>query len=320
MIAWLLLGALFAECVHGVCEEFSEAVSLIQLRGQTKKPGEVTQYKDISGHDPQNPKLYCYAFLRVPLPAVTELLGRQLDQSCDEWDLFSSESNPGLRVTKLYEQPDFDHDWNFTMRGPVIAAWRHLLSKYNGNPFDWMIKLDYDSFVRPSTFRGLFLQYDTEKPLILSADDGTSDGYFAAVNSNAAQLFLPEVGMLGKKQIPISTVNCMIPLSGHSNNDRDTDYGDKKGHDCSERLGVKVKYPEDSTGQGLLITHFAEDPVELRCCQRPVLSREQIFEVAREGSRCFPTNTSSRCISTKFAVAHPIKEYADYAWLASRVV
>jgi hypothetical protein len=221
----------------------------------------------------------------------------------------------------LYEQSDFDHDWNFTMRRPVIAAWRHLFSKYHGNPFDWVIKLDYDSFVRPSTFRELFLRYETEEPLVLSADDGISDGYFVAVNSKAAQLILPEGGWLGKKQVRnISKVNCMIPLSGHNNDGGKRDDSEQQGHDCAERLGVKVRYPVDSTGQGLLITHFAEDPVDLRCCQKPVLSREQIYEVSRAGSRCFPTNTSTRCISTKFAVAHPIKDYADYVWLASRVV
>ena len=63
---------------------------------KAKRALAVQVYTDRSGHDSRNPKLYCYVFLRSPLPPVTALLGHQLNQSCDDWDLFGSESNRDL--------------------------------------------------------------------------------------------------------------------------------------------------------------------------------------------------------------------------------
>lgn len=306
-------------CTNAKLPEVARKEEAAEL--QTKHEVEAQEYKDKSGHDSRNPKLYCYAFLRSPLPPVTALLGHQLSKSCDDWDLFSSESNRDLRVTKLYNQSDFDRDWKLTMRGPVVAAWKHLLEKYDGNPFDWVIKLDYDSFVRPSTFRDMFARYTTEEPLILSADEDYTDGFFDAVNSKAAKAVLPEAGVLGTRHaLDFTMVNCTIILSGHNNDGvRSPPHhdSDTNAQHCAKRAGVKVHFPEDSNGNGLLVTHVGNyDP---RCCRRPVLSREQLFGVAGEGSRCFPTKTDTKCISQKFAVVHPVKDLMEYQWLANKV-
>lgn len=80
----------------------------------------------------------------------------------------------------------------------IRAMWNHLVSQKRELQYDFIVKVDDDSYVRPSTFRKMFSRYDPSIPYVLSmggkygleGEDGEgsgpgSEGYFVGLSREA---------------------------------------------------------------------------------------------------------------------------------------
>ena len=65
-------------------------------------------------------------------------------------------------IVGLWTKAEFEKSWGFNLLLPMQRVWRYVLAL--GADFDWVVKLDGDSWVRPATFRELFDIRGTEHP------------------------------------------------------------------------------------------------------------------------------------------------------------
>ena len=117
------------------------------------------------------PTLFCYTFAD-PFSKTLPLLVASLELACDEHTIFTTteaakqleERAPwsNLHVVSLWTKAEFQRSWGFNLILPMQRVWRYVLAKKKD--FDWVVKLDDDSWIRPATFRELFGLNGTEYP------------------------------------------------------------------------------------------------------------------------------------------------------------
>ena len=96
---------------------------------------------------------------------------KQLDAACDRWNVFTDRADEPY-IIKAYDAVEWGNYWQDYMATPIQVVYRHIFRTYGGPrmkafPFDWVVKVDDDSFVRPSTFRKLFKHHDPDKSILL---------------------------------------------------------------------------------------------------------------------------------------------------------
>lgn len=138
--------------------------------------------------------LFCYAV--VPTNAndqpnkigLKPLLATQLSAACDGWALFGETEDPANNVTKAFSREVVPHAMENDMREMVtLGVWPHLIERGALDEYEWFLKVDEDSFVRPSTLRKVFKSLHTSPPrdLFISLHDETLvDGFFDAVHAD----------------------------------------------------------------------------------------------------------------------------------------
>lgn len=199
----------------------------------------------------KDPTLFCFSVSVYPLLPTTELLAASLREACDEFVIFSTHtSHPHLNVVVGWTQLEWERAWLRGMDVPMQFVWRYLQQR---ETFDWVIKLDTDTWVRPSTFRKIFRGRSSREATILSTGGtinlaqgmhqiswGTGtpvDGFFVAVSRAAADQIVPAL-LNGDK--------CAAHmLSGHNEEAEDP-------KPCEVNFDVTLMWPVDSDGYAFL--------------------------------------------------------------------
>ena len=147
-----------------------------------------------------------------------------------------------------------------------MFVWSFLFKKYGKDlPFDWVVKVDSDSFIRPSTFEKLFALHNPSKSVVLSmggnsgyGDGVTADGYFIAWSKEASKRLFSTRGSARKRKRRLQL--CMSVLSGHNEDGDEDEYkrlGIKKIERdpgiCQEMLGLQYAYPMVCAGVIMII-------------------------------------------------------------------
>jgi hypothetical protein len=93
-----------------------------------------------------NPKIFCYTIAGYPYPDTLPMVMNALSLGCDRWHTFSWRNLPIKETFLLF--------WASVMHAIKCASF-HVIStissKYNMQlPFDWVVKVNTDSFVQPS--------------------------------------------------------------------------------------------------------------------------------------------------------------------------
>lgn len=116
--------------------------------------------------------VFCYAIVQsAPSRESTAAsLGQQLSKACDGWSFFSTdEDDPGSCTWQAFSEKSMRHAIRFAMRemvGEGVLPWlekRGILERYR-----WLVKVDPDSFVRPSALREGLARYPLNFNKILS--------------------------------------------------------------------------------------------------------------------------------------------------------
>ena len=137
----------------------------IMLEGLVLEKGAGTA--PAGGRTARRSSLFCYAFAD-PRSETLPLLLASLALACDEHAIFTTaEAKAKLfqeerTVLGLWTKAEFEKSWGFNLLLPMQRVWRYVLAL--GADFDWVVKLDGDSWVRPATFRELFDIRGTEHP------------------------------------------------------------------------------------------------------------------------------------------------------------
>merc|ERR1719174_3418308 len=101
-----------------------------------------------------NEFLYCYAFVRPEPEPTSRLLAQQLRIACDDWVFFSTMSDPERNVWKAYSMEQMTVGIRHQMREMIIdGAWKQLVAWNVLERYQWILKVDCDSFVLPSMLR-----------------------------------------------------------------------------------------------------------------------------------------------------------------------
>lgn len=170
----------------------------------------------------QKGALFCYALVRAPpfREKTAPLLARQLSKACDGWALFSSAEDLSLNITKAYSQQDEHQAVKHQMHEMIAAgAWRKLTEMGVMYHYTWILKVDADTYVRPSTLRRAFGKISPNSRSILSVGDTSMsdglplDGFFLAIPVS-----------VGISLLEGPAPDCDVVLSGH-NEDLELDDG-----------------------------------------------------------------------------------------------
>jgi hypothetical protein len=95
---------------------------------------------------------------------------------CNSYVLFSDFSDPARNIVKLYDDMVLGEPcvtkygkWaNVTEK--FRAAWMYLAETTAAAPFDWYVKLDSDTFVRPRKLVAWLLRFDPKDALVVADD------------------------------------------------------------------------------------------------------------------------------------------------------
>lgn len=265
--------------------------------------------------------LFCYALVRTPVEPTAHLLGRQFASACDGWAFFSDADDSSENVIKAFTKEDIRKAWSHQMREMVTAGvWKHLSSVGALHEFEWFLKVDADSFVRPSTLRKAFLDLSTTSSGIISASDSASDtmvdGFFVAIRADTA--------------IKIKSQHwpkrCDSTLSGH---DEEAGFVDPV-IECMQALNIShVGMLQDSFGRTLVARDqdsqdsHSEDPGgpeeygPVECEHVGELLLLNVQENV-EGPLCsctFGAAARPACLSEEFVTIHAVKSAEIYARL-----
>jgi len=220
-----------------------------------------TVHGDASGRQ-RTLKIFCYALVIDPSLHQEDLLlswaKRDFARACDGWALYSTGTDPSKGIIKAYPQTRPNEEF-FTREDTFLGVWRNHIKDKIGD-FDFFVKLDSDTVVRPSVFRQMFLQHDFAQPVILSVtechpehqrhhggDHPCVDGYFVAVSREAAQRILS----LRKPE------TCRLAAFGDFIGDSD-DEGMLQH--CVEATGIRFEEPFDTE-------HYHMIPFERQGCK-----------------------------------------------------
>jgi len=141
---------------------------------------------------PQPKALFCYALVRTPCSEICEMLATQLNAGCDGWALFGDTEDQAKHVTKVYSKAVVKNALKHQMREMItLGVWKHLDEVGALDEYEWFLKVDEDSFVRPSTLRKQFRaiytrsRYDKLTTGDSFYDDGHFSGHEGAIVSDA---------------------------------------------------------------------------------------------------------------------------------------
>jgi len=202
--------------------------------------------------------LFCYAQVRTPCEELCEMLATQLNAGCDGWALFGDTDNEDKHVTKVYSKAVIPHALAHQMREMITqGVWKHLDESGALDKYEWFLKVDEDSFVRPSTLRKTFKAlYPSSGPdsLISSHHNGAviSEGKNTPVEGFFVGLRVDAVLAIKAMGWPHE---CDEVLSGH-NDSPDNDPGNPEPdvNDCFNRLGInRIGRLFDTGGHALVI-------------------------------------------------------------------
>jgi len=137
-------------------------------------------------HVRRDGSLFCYSLVRAPphREKTVPLLARQLATACDGWGFFSSAEDRELNIAKAYSHEDERRAIKHQMHEMVAAGvWRKLAEMGAIEKYTWILKVDADTFVRPSTLRRAFGDVSVRlgperarRRVISVVDDDVDDG------------------------------------------------------------------------------------------------------------------------------------------------
>lgn len=278
----------------------------IQSQGQTGMKKKCEQHR---------PKaLFCYALVgRTPLESTAALLAKQLSAACDGWKLFGHTDDPAKNVTKAFSKRDFYKGWQplHGMRETVTnGVWKYLVNSGALDEYEWFLKVDSDTFVRPSTLRKSFRALHSScvcgactQAYSVANDD--FDGFFVALQ---ADLVL-KIQALGWPK------SCDIVLAGQ----------DGFQAECAAFAGTHVGPLRDSQGHTLVSMDNGPEveitPSNLEC--------ENVANIWLQRARskikgplcaCTPDSTTDSgsqpaCVGEDFVSIHHVKDASTYTKL-----
>eukprot|EP00747_Dinoflagellata_sp_TGD_P169731 gnl/TRDRNA2_/TRDRNA2_199509_c0_seq1.p1 gnl/TRDRNA2_/TRDRNA2_199509_c0~~gnl/TRDRNA2_/TRDRNA2_199509_c0_seq1.p1 ORF type:complete len:297 (-),score=35.11 gnl/TRDRNA2_/TRDRNA2_199509_c0_seq1:55-945(-) len=221
----------------------------------------------------------CYAMVRSPPEDTTSLLFKQLNAACDRSMLFSHDDVLALQITKAYSKEEEVTDVRKgSMHHMILGIFGHLSKMGILQRAKWIVKVDSDSFVRPSFLRAALQQYETPdfRSVVSVGNADTPDGFFVAVPRSIAVSLYKDLKRSNR---------CSALMSGHNNNNTFNEYS--ASGQCIQSLQLGKMVPlMDKKGHHLVL--WNEDPHDY-------LERKSTIP---------------------FAILHPVKEAILYQKLA----
>jgi hypothetical protein len=147
-------------------------------------------------------RIFCYALERdvgvkeekaQNEEEIMPLLARQLQLACDGWTFFGTRTDRAANLIQAYTHEDEKRGWYNQMREMVVTGvWAKLAAMRVPRNYQWIVKVDSDTFVRPSTLRAAFARLGSNHKGIISVSDGHNvasgavgiEGFFLAVPTN----------------------------------------------------------------------------------------------------------------------------------------
>jgi len=270
----------------------------------------------------RQPRLFCYALVRTqPTDESLPGLALSLAKSCDGWALFGSENSTDPPVMSAYRptragEAFFDRNDTFlsiwsSHISPMLSS--RLAGSHADDSYDFFVKVDSDSFLRPAAFRHLFAPYDSRRPLVLSVgrcgepgearsgpDSGScTDGFFTAVSREAARRILrlhrPEV--------------CRLAAFGDHTGKSEWDSDDATLlSECFQNTGIRTMEPRDAAGR-FLVPYPDYDGCECMENLHPLTGDHAT--TLRSGTEV--CGCEGCCLSPMLALFHPLKRADDMA-------
>jgi hypothetical protein len=243
-------------------------------------------------HQPRPKALFCFSLVRTPPEPTVALLAKQLDVACDGWALFGDTDDPANNVTKAFAVMNFTGGPDCISDGcvpsePTYNASRSIFKHLDDSgvlaEYAWLLQLEPDSFVRPSTLRQRFqaLHANCVQGGYL-ASDNINEGYFNALHADV---------ILGIKSLGWPAGSCDNVLSGHM----------MELSPCSDWLNIsRMGALTDLKGNSL------------------VAQQEDLASVFLTRPRqiiCLNNTHLPHCVSEDFVVLHPVKDALQYSAL-----
>lgn len=261
--------------------------------------------------------IFCYALVTDPPEEYAALFARQLEKACDGWQLFSSFSDKELNIKQAYTKAEEADAIERQMHEMVIAgAWKEMAKARVLGNYSFIVKLDPDEFVRPSTLRKSFARYPHDFNSIVSTGDNDSggtivDGFLVAV----PHAIIGKLYKFGKQSRLCDTI-----ASGHNEevpSAEDPTPGDfDNPKPCVEELGMgPVQQFVNRKGEALLA--FDADDGKDGCAPIAQGVLDHFADAADEpfcGCK-FGGHAEESCLSPDFALIHTIKEKDLYSQL-----
>eukprot|EP00037_Helgoeca_nana_P026165 m.293922 g.293922 ORF g.293922 m.293922 type:complete len:452 (-) comp27150_c0_seq1:300-1655(-) len=227
-------------------------------------------HRPLPGSTP--PRTYCYTAVSGDIcrAEAFSLWTDRVAAACTHWQVFSDHDAPP-HITKIFDGPDDWHrSWASQQWDAVSAAWEHAGSAYPDEPpFDWVIKLDSDTVIRPATFWMLFDGHDPAAPLVLSMTDTAcelsqqspafTDAWFVAVSRGAGARIFSRPADAGTASVVSASVvtGCPHLLSGHdvASTIAGVARVQETGPDtlCLDVHGIRIVAPLDPDGYSLIL-------------------------------------------------------------------
>jgi hypothetical protein len=257
--------------------------------------------------------LFCYSLVRSPVTETGKLLGWQLAKACDGWALFSSENDSSLNIVQGYTRAEETVALKHQMHEMVIAgAWKHMVEMRVPERYKWILKVDEDTYVRPSTLRSVFTKYAQLKKIMSVSDANDNqeasglEGFFLATPA----ALMEELYTFGKTQR-----DCDVLASGH---DEDWWFNKNKfsSISCDAKFG-SVEAVLDA--YGLPVVASDGEGIGHACGDLAFNMLQFSRSTDPGGVFCdckFYGKNGPACLSKEFAAIHPVRSGAVFEQLA----
>jgi hypothetical protein len=248
--------------------------------------------------------------VRTPPEPTAALLAKQLSLACDGWALFGDTADPANNVTKAFSKEDSKKGWAHQMREMVtIGVWKHLVESGALDEYEYFLKVDADSFVRPSTLRNTFKALRTNcrrSHMVISIWRDEVDGYFGAVQADTAL----RMNSLGWPR------ECDVVLSGHDNFPTPQTVNDDHIHRCLQENDAHFERLEDPLGHYLVASDSDTDQDPDCGNIASLLLGRASQKIKGPLCRCAPPRESKpACISEDFVTVHHVGDAHTYSQL-----
>eukprot|EP00747_Dinoflagellata_sp_TGD_P032085 gnl/TRDRNA2_/TRDRNA2_135720_c0_seq1.p1 gnl/TRDRNA2_/TRDRNA2_135720_c0~~gnl/TRDRNA2_/TRDRNA2_135720_c0_seq1.p1 ORF type:complete len:333 (-),score=44.47 gnl/TRDRNA2_/TRDRNA2_135720_c0_seq1:217-1215(-) len=248
-------------------------------------------------------RTFCYSLVRKPIEPTVPFLAKQLAAACDGWALFGVEAHPELNIIAAFSEEDNEKGQHGMLHEMVVRGVYGIIhERYGIDKFSWIVKLDSDSFVRPSAFKTYFQHLDSSKVnTAVSVGDGIDglDGMFVALPTHV----MHRLYLFGKH-----SVDCDVIASGTNVLESDPNEA------CRRQLGLDEPWtPRDQAGRRLVVPQLKDNcNHHLAMCPKGILPDE-----SEDAADHTMLSKSCPCISESFISVHPVKDPDTYANLSS---